>query len=170
MSTSLEDAVHFTLVAEGGFVCDDGGDTMYGVTQSVYDMYRGRQKKPLQSVRGIVMQEVLEIMRDLFWLPAHCDDLPRALAIAHFDWAYNHSPQGAIKTLQQVLGVAIDGAYGQKTSAAVVAQAGTVLGKYLDARRTWYHNAVAGNATKYSTYLQGWLNRVDNLEKYLAVP
>ena len=173
MSTALAKAVQFTIVTEGGFVTDNGGDTMYGVTQRVYDLYMSKKKwLPVKPVKQITMLEVLEIMGDMYWGPAHCDALPEQLAIAHFDWAYNHGTAGAAKTLQIALGFSAamaDGVIGPKTLAAVAAaNVPELVGKYLDVRRTWYKNTALLNPAEYGKYIKGWLNRVDALEKYLA--
>ena len=168
---SIQEAIHFTLGAEGKFVIDDGGPTMYGVTQAVYDDYRRNEGLSLQSVRLIEMDEVEDIMRREYWTPAHCDDLGNKMGVAHFDWSYNHGDEGGFETLQIALGFtgdAVDGKYGPHTKAAAQAAGDSVLGAYLDARRQWYRDAAKRNPAKYGEYLDGWLNRVDNLEKYLA--
>ncbi len=169
---ALPQAIHFTLDAEGGFTHDNGGDTMHGVTQHIYDLFREKKKGlPLQSVRLITDDEVLEIMEDMFWTPAHCKELPDQLAIAHFDWAYNHGPEGATRTLQSALGFtaqAVDGVFGPRTLQAVnVSKVPEIVSNYLNVRRAWYRTAAQKNPAKYQSDLNGWLNRVNALEKYL---
>lgn len=165
---SIQDAIRFTLGAEGGFVIDDGGPTMYGVTQDVYDDFRRQDGLLLQSVQLIEMDEVYVIMGNEYWVPAHCGDLGQKMGVAHFDWAYNHGIEGAIKTLQEALNVEADGIYGPHTKAAAQEAGDGVLGAYLEARRIWYRNAAQEHPEKYEKYLDGWLNRVDNLASYLV--
>jgi len=165
--TNLELAVAFTLKAEGKFVIDDGGPTMYGVTQHVYDSYRTGKGLPTRTVADIEMPEVLDIMESRYWEPASCDKLSTGLSIAMFDWAYNHGAQGAIETLQGCLGLIQDGDFGPKTLAAVNNADDILLSEFLDARREWYNNAANEHPDKYAQYLHGWLNRVDNLEAYI---
>lgn len=163
---SLQQAMTFTLRAEGAYTQIDGG-TMCGVTQAVYDDYRDSLGLPEQSVALISMDEVQNIMRTLYWTPASCDKLPDKLGIAHFDWAYNHGVHGANVTLQETLGfknTALDGVVGPITLHAVLAvEPSILLQKYLDARRAWYRADTAQ-----AKYLTGWLNRVDALQTYLA--
>lgn len=166
MST-LDIAVQFTLLAEGGFTVDDGGPTNYGVTQNVYDTYRSQQFSPLQSVQLITLPEVTAIMSHLFWTPSHCDDLCDPVAVAHFDWAYNHGCTGAIETIQTALGVSPDGNFGALTKSAADAAGRNVLPIYLNLRRMWYRNAAIRDRVKYAAYLTGWLNRVNRLESYI---
>ena len=165
---TIQQAIHFTLGAEGKFVIDDGGPTMYGVTQAVYDDYRRDEGVLPQSVRLIEMDEVEDIMRREYWTPAHCDDLGNKMGVAHFDWSYNAGAGRAIKTLQEALNVTADGIYGPHTKAAAQAAADSLVAPYLERRKAFYRDLASGNPAKYGEYLDGWLNRVDNLEKYLA--
>jgi len=164
---SLDSAIRFTAPAEGGFTIDQGGPTMYGVTQSTYDAYRKRIGDHLQPVQLIGKDEVYDIRKDEYWTPAHCGDLTEKMGVVHFDWAFNHGPIGAIKTLQEVAGCVADGIYGPSTKASAHAAGDAILQPYLDARREWYRNAAKTNPSKFASSLRGWLNRVDNLENYL---
>ena len=163
---SLQQATTFTLRAEGRYTPIDGG-TMYGVTQAVYDDYRDSVGLPEQSVALITMDEVLNIMRTRYWTPAACDKMPTKIGIAHFDWVYNHGVHGANVVLQETLGFAkdaVDGVIGPITLGAIVsAEQSSLLQKYLDARRAWYRADTAQ-----AENLDGWLNRVDALQNYLA--
>ena len=164
---SLVSAIAFTAPAEGGFTIDQGGPTMYGITQTTYDAYRKQVGAHTQPVQVIGLDEVYDIRKDEFWTPAHCGDLTEKMGVAHFDWSFNHSPAGAIKTLQEVAGCVADGVYGTHTKAAFQAAGDALLQPYLDARRAWYRHAAETNPDKYASSLHGWLNRVDNLENYL---
>ncbi len=164
---SLQQATTFTLRAEGRYTPIDGG-TMYGVTQAVYDTYRESVGLPYQDVAAIRMSEVQSIMQRDYWLPGACDKMPARLGIAHFDTAYNEGVEEAIKTLQHALGIEVDGIFGPETLHGVVAaEQINLLASYLNARRNSYHEIVAANPSK-EKFLQGWLNRVDALEKYLG--
>ena len=167
MESAIQLAMKFTLAAEGKFTIDDGGPTMYGVTQEVYDSYRDSVHQPRQSVRLITSQEVTVIMFARYWLPARCNLLPAKVAIAHFDTSFNEGVDGSIRVLQAALGVEQDGIIGLMTERAInIADPVVLLADYLDARRNAYHRIVAANP-KDAIYLDGWLNRVNALEKYL---
>ena len=167
MSTPLELAITFTLQAEGKFTHDTGGDTMCGVTQAVYDAYRSEQHLKPQSVRLIDMDEVYSIFNEKYFLAGHCDKLPLKLAIAHADWCYNHGVSGAIKHLQESCGVQNDGIVGAKTLAAFADSTSVTLATYLQKRIDFYHDLASNKPDKYGIYLNGWLNRVENLKKYI---
>jgi lysozyme family protein len=81
-------------------------------------------------------------MRNLYWLPAHCDALPVKLAIAHFDTAYNEGIGEAIEILQHCLGVETDGEWGPITASALqtalAGDEGGILESYLSRRVAVY--------------------------------
>ncbi len=160
---------------EGGFVIDDGGPTMHGVRQVVYDKYRASVGLPLQSVELIAPAEVSAIMRQEYWRPAHCASMPTDLAICQFDAAYNMGVEEAIKILQRALPVPIDGQYGEETARVLAncialeqprAPHGLAQ-RYLDARVTVYHLIVAAKPEE-AQYLDTWLRRVADLRTYIG--
>lgn len=162
---SLQQAMKFTLAAEGKYTVDDGGPTMYGVTQSVYDAFRRSHGLPKQTVRYITMTEVADIMQSQYWVPAHCEDMPDLLGIAVFDCAYNCGVAEAIKMLQGCAGVVRDGVVGPLTIKAIdTADPVTLLHDYLEARRAFYHADKSQ-----AEYLAGWINRVNELQVYLGM-
>lgn len=167
MNTPFDKGAFFVLRAERGYTVDDGGATNHGITQAVYDAFRLRNGLFRQPVLQISMPEVQEIMHDEYWELAHCDDLSENLAIAHFDTAFNAGIDRAIRTLQGVLGVVVDGIYGQKTQQAAQAAFDSVVGAYLDARVAFYQQLARDYPDKYTKYLDGWLNRVAALKRYL---
>ena len=174
--TPLQLAMAFTLKEEGTYTVDDGGPTMYGVTQVVYDDYLRSKELHLQSIRLITMSEVADIMQSEYWNPARCDQMPVKLAICMFDIAFNSGVSEAIKLLQHALGITADGQYGGMTDAAMHNTLAMeipnaphgLIPRFLDERRAFYHNLVTKNPVKYGAYLQGWLNRVNALEAYVA--
>ncbi len=168
MSGPLQLAMAFTLDAEKGYTVDDGGPTMYGVTQAVYDSYRDSIHAPRQSVRLISTSEVAVIMYSRYWQPAQCNLLPPKVAIAHFDTSYNEGVHGAIEILQTALGVEADGDIGPQTKHAVeIADPVSLLADYLDDRRAFYHHLADADPARYDSFLDGWLNRVNELKTYL---
>ena len=165
---SLSQAIQFTLVSEGGYTVDDGGDTMYGVTQSTYDQYRNEHGLPKQWVKKITLDEVENIMQFEYWTPAGCGLLNTKLGIAHFDWAYNHGVHGAVMDLQSVLGITADGIIGPETTNAFKNANDSIVAPYLQRRVDTYKELATVNPAKYGEYLDGWLNRVDRLRAYLG--
>lgn len=110
------------LVHEGGYVNDPqdpGGATNKGVTQAVYDAFRGRAKQPRLSVKSISTAELEAIYRNEYWNRIKGDDLPAGVDYAVFDFAVNSGVNRASRYLQAVVGVEPDGAIGPRTVAAI---------------------------------------------------
>ena len=167
---SIQQALNFTLPAEGGFVDnvhDAGGATNHGITQATYDRFRNSKGLAPNPVKDISDSEVQTIYEQMYWIPAHCAELPPKLGICHFDWSVNHGVPGAIKTLQDTLGIKADGIFGVATRTALEnVPDEELVGAYLDARRTWYRARVQQKPDQ-EVFLNGWLNRVDELQKYV---
>lgn len=163
-------ALAFTLKEEGGYVNDPddaGGPTNHGVTQHTYDTFRTNQGLGTRDVKLILGPEVSQIYAQMYWQPAHCDDMSLGLAISHFDWAVNHGPTGAIEQLQRVLMIEDDGIYGPVTRKAMAAQDHDQLWhEYNQLRREWYREDVA-RLPKQSKFLSDWLGRCDRLDAYV---
>lgn len=175
-SKKIQDAykksLSFVLRWEGGYVNhpnDKGGATKKGVTQSTYNYYRSRVGLQTQSIRDITDREVEQIYKEQYWLAAKCDLISQSsphLAIAHMDWAVNAGVGRAIKTLQYCIGTTVDGVWGPYTSKAFasVANKSERLNCYLQRREQLYRRWGRGSQ---SVFLQGWLNRLNDLKQYL---
>jgi len=110
------------LAHEGGYVNhpkDPGGATNKGVTQAVYDSYRRNRGVEPRSVREITRAEIRDIYRRQYWDMVNADDLPAGVDYAVFDYGVNSGPNRAVKDLQRLLGVGVDGQVGQETIEAV---------------------------------------------------
>ncbi|MCU0567159.1 MAG: hypothetical protein MUF49_11245 [Oculatellaceae cyanobacterium Prado106] len=167
----LKEALEFSLKWEGGFVDhpnDLGGATNKGITTATYNEYLWRKGRPRQSVRNITDAEVNEIYRDLFWMPSQADRMIRALAIVHFDTAVNFGVGGSVMFLQEVLNLGVDGVFGAKTRAALE-KANTLqtAKRYCQARIDYRHQRVRENSSQ-KVFLQGWLNRDNDLMSYIS--
>lgn len=168
--TALERALAFTLRddIEGGYYdgsgAHDPNPTMRGVTQRTYDAWRTGRGLTIRPVRQIAMEEVTAIAAERYWTPAGCPRLPEALAVAHFDAAYNMGPQAAIRVLQRAAGVKDDGVFGPITETA----ARTVsVDELLWSRVDFYRRIVQGKRSLLPN-LPTWLYRVGELRDYLA--
>lgn len=170
MSDAFQDALKFTLFAEGGYSdnpADSGGATDYGITQETWDAYCDAQGLASSPVTGIPLSGAKAIYHGMYWQAGHCDQLPAKLGICHFDWCVNHGVAGAAITLQTALGVAEDGIIGPITlGTAERCDVWPTVIKYLQLREDWYQQDVRQNPSQI-VFLDGWRNRVDNLRDYL---
>lgn len=152
------------LVHEGGFVNhpkDPGGATMKGVTQAVYDAWRGKQGLPKQSVRHVADDELVAIYRRDYWDAVRGSDLPAGVNYAVFDFAVNSGIDRASRFLQRIAGAAQDGRIGPATLAAVKAMSAVaVIDRLCDDRLAF----VRGLNT-WPTFGKGWQRRIDEVRK-----
>ncbi len=138
----------FILSWEGGYnndKNDDGGETNKGITHTTYNSYRRSKGLPTQSVKYITQQEVEDIYYNNYYKASGADKIenPR-LALYVFDTAILH------------------GVYGAKQ---ILKKSGGDLEKFEQLRKEHYYKRVEEKPSQ-KQWLQGWLNRVDNLKDY----
>lgn len=146
---TFEKALKFVLKWEGGYVNnpnDKGGATNKGITQSTYNAWLQSKKQNLKDVRHITDEEVRQIYYNNYWLKAGCDKMSEKFAILAFDTAVNMG----VSRVQEFL------KYAKYTS----------TDKFIIARIRKYNEfAKYGNQ---KIFLQGWLNRILDLEQYIG--
>lgn len=161
--SAFEKALQFALKWEGGLadhVNDYGGRTNRGVTQANYDRWRTAQKLPRQDVAKLTLAEAERIYRENYWRwESRTLEMNDALEIADFDTCVNFGVAGATMFLQEVLKLPVDGIFGPRTLAAVLANNNreTAL-KLCQARMNYRHQRVVEDASQ-KVFLNGWLNR-----------
>ncbi len=151
----MEDKDRFCLImsylfkAEGGYSnhkYDKGGVTNYGITQKTYDAFRKKKNLTSQSVVKITKDEAYNLYYEDFWCASGADKIENtALACVLFDACVNH-------------GVALGKSLYLKSDGNI--------NTFLNLRREKYKNIVKNNPTQ-KVFLKGWLNRIDNLEKFI---
>ena len=172
-----------TLRWEGGWSDDPhdtGGATNKGITIGVYAGYvgalgtalktdaRGRvtvldqwaYQQLVEELRTISDTMVAEIYHRQYWQPVRGGDLPPGIDCAVFDFAVNSGVGRAIRHLQKVLGVTVDGHIGAATIAAArQADPAVIVPKLMDSRRQFLRQIDV-----FWRFGKGWLRRVDGVE------
>lgn len=153
-------ATEWLLVHEGGYINhpkDPGKATNRGVTQRTYDAFRDLNGKPKQSVRNIDNEEVWKIYKFQFWDAIHGDSIPSGLDYALYDFAVNSGPSRAVRFLQQLLGVTVDGVIGNHTLAAIKTHQNIeqLIISLCTNRWEWMKTL-----NTFSTFGKGWTRRV----------
>lgn len=147
--TRFEECLQHVLQHEGGFVLnphDPGGATNLGVTKETWERWVGRPVS-VDAIKALTVADVTPLYRDKYWDRPRCGALPAGIDYVVFDTAVNSGPGRAIKFLQEVAGVTVDGVLGPRTLAAVEAVAAPdVINAYCDKRlaflqelKTWEH-------------------------------
>ena len=147
--TVFEKALKFVLKWEGNYVHnkdDKGGATNKGITQTTYNSWLSSKGQNHKDVRNITDGEVREIYYNNYWLKAGCDKMSEKFAILCFDTAVNMGV-GRVKEFLE---------YAQYK----------YPDKFIIARiRKYVEFSKVGNQ---KVFLQGWLNRVLDLERYIS--
>ena len=151
-----DSAFDLLMMNEGGYVNnpkDPGGETKYGISKKAY---------PNEDITNLTLDRAKEIYHRDYWDRCKCDYMPDALSVAVFDYAVNSGVKAAIKSLQIVLGVKVDGIIGNQTiGAANRLPLKRVLEDYLNLRmdflmslKTWKH------------FGRGWGARINRVKKF----
>jgi lysozyme family protein len=145
---------------------DPGGCTKYGIDAADH---------PGVDIPGLTLDQAMEMYRDAEWTQCQCDALPQGIDTAVFDTAVNNGVHTAGILLQRALNACggtleVDGEIGPVTIAAANqicdASKWGVLGNLLEFRRQHYADIVLLHPAE-GEFLQGWLNRVNDLEQSL---
>ena len=138
---------------EGGYVNnphDPGGATLKGVTQGAYNAWRVQQGLSAQAVIRATDTEIQAIYREQYWNPVRGNDLFVGLDLVMVDYGWGSGPVTAIRHLQRVLGVAVDGQFGLETLGAVNA----VNGRYAQIN---FINRLCDDRTAFFQSLATWV-------------
>lgn len=160
MTTRFDKSLNFILKLEGGYTVDNGGPTNLGITQTTYNTYRKRHDRPLKPVNDITLGDAEAIYQADYWDACHCSDLPAGLDLALFDASVQHGPETAIKLLQRVLRVEVDGGIGPKTIAAAKAVNPAIISAELLLARV---KRIYTKHERWNDYGKGWTIRLAKL-------
>jgi len=138
---------------------DPGGETMCGIIQREYDIYRKSKGLPLQDVRHLTRDEGADIYYNSYWLP-ECPKLSPGLDLQFFDEAVNAGPGAATLILQRALGITADRQWGSQTDAAVKAITNTVsVINEFTSQRASYYRALRG----FQYFGRDWIRRTQEI-------
>jgi lysozyme family protein len=151
---------------EGGYVnhpADRGGPTNFGITFRTLGEARklGRPATAVE-VRELTVAEAREIYCDMY-ITQPKFYMIKDTAVRDFliDFGVNSGPVRAIKTLQTLLGVTVDGVMGPQTAGAANQCNPEVLLYKLTTRRALFLLRLIGRDKRQAAFATGWANRVD---------
>jgi len=150
-------ALAHVLAHEGGYVDhpkDPGGCTNLGVTRHTLMAWTG-ERATCEDVRNLKPVDVRDIYRILYWSKVRGDALPLGVALVVFDHAVNAGPMRAIKMLQSLLGVEVDGILGHITLSAAARADPEDLIQAFELRREHYYRSLR----HFGSFGRGWLAR-----------
>lgn len=147
---NFKKAVVIILKHEGGYVnhpSDPGGETNFGISKRAY---------PHLEISKLTEIDARQIYRRDYWDAVKADLLPSNLRLMVFDAAVNHGPGLAIRILQRLVKVGVDGVIGPATLEGLNhVNIETLPVRYAKARLDIYMQNK--NFNKFGT---GWLRRL----------
>lgn len=178
--TAFERALKFTLRWEGGYSnhpSDPGGETYRGITRKNHGDWPGweiidRIKPPSGQVIDDPELEVAigEFYRDEYWDKAKCDQIAKVApqsAGAVFDMAVHSGCHNAIMQLQNEIGAKMDGAFGPKSTFAMLDHMDRFLARGHVDKRTKFLNRLVARRPSLKVFQKGWQNRMDAMIKFI---
>jgi lysozyme family protein len=143
---------------------DRGGPTKYGVTYEVFcEFYELELGKPVPSVADLEALDETSARTVLWWNAWERYGLEKIpnddVAEVMFDCAVNHGGTGAIKLLQQALGVTVDGHLGPQTILAIPHLNGLKLALRITLERVRLQGWIVTHVPNQAKFAHGWANR-----------
>lgn len=156
----------FILRWEGGYGNDPddrGGATNKGVTIATFRQYYG-SNATVEQLKAITDEQWLRIFKTGFWDKFKADNIDsQSVANICVDWAWASGAVTAIKEVQEVLKVKVDGVVGSVTLAAInKANPRRLFEKIRSARLRFVEAIVRRNPTQ-QKFIKGWRNRINSL-------
>lgn len=147
-------AITKVLKHEGGYMNDSfdyGGETNFGISKRAY---------PNLDIKNLTIEDAKAIYKRDYWDKIKGDQIEcEELALNIFDMAVNAGVGTAVKLVQIVCKVGVDGVFGSKTLAAVNGIGRKLNDSYTLERVKHYVNICNRNQSQ-NKFLRGWLNRV----------
>ncbi|RDE08443.1 glycoside hydrolase family 108 protein [Pelagibacterium lacus] len=150
------------LKHEGGYAdhpSDPGGATNMGITRKTLADWRRIvpwTSLPKSAVKALTKGEAGQIYKARYWDAVRGDALPAGLDLAVFDFAVNSGPDRAIRMLQAIAGVAVDGAIGPISLRAIERIGATAAINELCSQRL----AFLQRLSTWPVFGKGWGRRV----------
>lgn len=150
---------------EGGYVdhpADPGGATNMGITRKTLARWRGISpwwNLPKTAVQTLDRSEAAQVYRASYWDLCRAAKMPPGVDLAVFDYAVNSGSGRAIRSLQKVLGVGVDGLVGPLTlGAAARSDAAKTINALCD-QRLGFLKALS----HFPVFGRGWTSRVQTV-------
>lgn len=151
---------------EGGFVndpIDRGGATNKGITISTFRFYYGAAMtvEDLRNTSDSQWQQIFELG---YWKPWKADCIhSQSLANICVDWGWASGTKTAIRQVQMLIGVDVDGIVGTQTLSAInSADPESLFDKIKEARLAFIRGIVLRNPPQ-ARFSRGWTNRINDI-------
>jgi len=152
---NFEACVRHILAAEGGLVQDPhdpGGLTHFGISQRAY---------PTLDIKALTVADAMRIYQRDYWDPIQGEDLPTGVDLVMLDHAVNAGPATAIRLMQYLVRVVVDGVLGPRTLAGITsADPEDLITAFTERRLAYYHSL-----PNWRLYQVGWSRRAQRAKR-----
>ncbi len=152
---------------EGGFAVvpgDRGGATNKGITIGTFRQFFG-QSATVEQLKRMTDDQWMTVFRKGFWDKFRADEIhSQSVANICVDWAWNSGTKTAIRKVQTLLGVTVDGIVGARTLAAINAADPRQLFVRVKAARLAYVEGIVSRNPSQRKFLNGWKNRIKSFK------
>ena len=159
--------IPFILRWEGGFAnnpLDRGGATNKGITIGTYRQFYGKERT-VDDLKALSNDEWLHIFLAGYWRPWKAGDIEnQAVANICVDWAWASGVRTAIKEVQSLVGVSVDGIVGPKTLSAINGMPPRHLFEKIKSARLQFVLAIVRRSPSQKVFINGWKNRINSIE------
>lgn len=139
---------------------DLGGPTMSGVTLKTYRLYYGSHKT-IEDLKAMTYDQWAYIMKSGYWDKVGADKITnQKIAELIADFAVHSGYVKAVKKVQELLGITVDGIAGPLTIHAINTAPLQLMFNALKAVRENYYYTIVNKNPSQSVNLTGWLNRL----------
>ena len=188
MSQKYDTAYKFTAKWEGALsddAADRGGLTHWGVStvfltdfaKSYPETCKALGVNPLpvsrQTIKNLTKEQAKAIFKKAFWDKLQLDDMPIQMGVLLYDCAVNSGISQSVRLAQRGYNkasgqsIAVDGKYGPITRSSLLqGNNETTWEAIIEARKNFYHQIVDRRESQ-RVFLKGWLNRANDLIKYV---
>lgn len=139
---------------------DGVGLTRFGITSKNFSTY-----VPLSFFTDLPFADAVtaakQVYRSQYWNKMFCDTMDDQVAAPLLSFAVNKNIPRAIKTLQQVLNVTVDGAIGGQTLHELNQKDPSIVAKLFRAGWISYYQQIAAVNPNDEQFLDGWINRAN---------
>lgn len=159
MQINFQNCLKFTLLSEGGWESnshDPGGDTMEGITLTVYREWRNDPHTTAEQLHNISAADVSAIYQQNYWDKVQGDQLLSGVDLSVFDMQVNAGSNSG-KILQAIVGVVVDGVIGPVTIAATNAIDPVTLINQLALHQAAFYRSLS----TFKYFGAGWINRTN---------
>ncbi len=156
----------FILRWEGGYSndpVDRGGATNKGITIATFRHYYGANAT-IEQLKALTDEQWMRIFLCGFWNPFKADYIAnQSVANICVDWAWASGTGTAIRKVQSLLGVKVDGIVGEKTLSAINNSNQRLLFTRIKLARLRFVEAIVNRDPRQRKYINGWKRRINSL-------